>query len=210
VNANSVEWSVWAGTAIDTSKEDQCQDKMKVWRCIFPERVDCQKAMKEAYVPCSQSVIPDLPEYIESAESKATATKVVVDCMTTELNKKYVLNMSHEKLDEYSICTGAVARSKPLNTSVQKALEYSKTLTAGHCGNGTFFRKCYGLSEQACKDAKEKESTACAMKMEAEGGLKSDEASIQEAGRKLTECTLQNLRKTIGASKPKSKDKDCE
>jgi hypothetical protein len=37
-NANIVERRIWIETAIDTIKEDQCQDKMKVWRCIFPER----------------------------------------------------------------------------------------------------------------------------------------------------------------------------
>jgi hypothetical protein len=206
-----VERRIWIEKAINSLKDDLCKDSVKQWRCLFPDRAVCVKAMQEAFVPCSSNVIPDLPEYIDSPETKAQAEKVVTACLATELGRKHILALPREKLDEYNVCTGAMARTKPLNPRLLKALDYSKTLTAGHCSDGSYFRRCYGLSEKDCKDTREKQSLECTMKLETEGQIPKDqESAIQDSGRKITECLLAGMRKELDGKKKKSKAKDCE
>ncbi|MGZ3650171.1 MAG: hypothetical protein ACXVB9_05820 [Bdellovibrionota bacterium] len=206
-----VERRIWIESAIDTIKEEQCEDKIRTWRCLFSERTDCIKAMKAAFLPCSTSVVPDLPEYIDSPETKAQATKVVMDCMTGELTKKYILALPRDKMDEYNVCTGVVARSKPLSANLQKAEDYSKTQTTATCATGGFMRKCFNLPQNVCNDTLAKQQHDCTMKMEADGvSVKKEESAIEEAGRKITDCALSNMRKALDATRKRIKDKDCE
>jgi hypothetical protein len=210
-HAAIVERRIWIETAIDTIKEDMCQDKMKVWRCLWSDRAACIKVMKETFPTCSGTVIPDLPEYIDSDETKAAAFKVVTDCMSAELGRKYVLPLPKEKMDEYNICTGTVARSKPLNPNLQKALDASKDIMKAHCNNGSFYRKCYSMPENSCREMLDKESLACTMKMEADGvSVKPEPEAIKETATTITNCTNAAMRKNLDSTHHKIKDKDCE
>lgn len=211
-SAAIVERRNWIETAAQPLKEEQCQDKMKTWRCVLPDAPACEEAFQVAYNTCAQNVLPDLPEYIDGADTKAQANKILRDCMTTEVAKKYVLPLNKEKMEEYNVCTGVAARSKPLNPTLQKALVYSKTLMAANCANGSFYRKCYALPEGTCTDTVAKHALECTMKMEADGvgaNLKGDETAVQETGRKIVECTLPALRKEFDGTRKKLKDKDC-
>jgi hypothetical protein len=48
------------------------------------------------------------------------------------------------------------------------------------------------------------------MKMEKDGVTPKDETGAEEAGRKVTDCAVQGMRKTFDATHKRLKDKDCE
>lgn len=205
-----MERRIWIERAGPPIFEEQCEDNQKRWRCLFKDRPACKKAIKDAFASCQGNVLPDIPEYIDSADSREKANKVVLDCITVEMTKKYILGLPKEKMDEYNVCTGAVPRSKPLSASLQKALDFSKSQTGASCAAGSYLRKCYSLAEGECKDLVAQQQQDCTMKMEADGAtVKPDDGSIVEAGRKITDCALADARKKAGANRPKSKDKDC-
>ncbi len=204
-----VERRIWIETAIGHIKEDMCKDNMKAWRCLF-EREKCPRAMENAFASCNPNVIPDLPEYIDSDESKERADKVVKDCMTSVLVKKYIAVLTKDKMDEYKVCTGVMARQKPLNPNIQKALDASKALAAPHCANGTYFRKCFSISDKECNNSLAKHHLDCSMKMEADGvKVNGDDTSVQEAAGMISECGRAAMRTEFVVNK-KSGGKDCE
>ncbi|HEY8279653.1 MAG TPA: hypothetical protein VIH99_08520 [Bdellovibrionota bacterium] len=205
-----MERRIWIERAGPPLYEEQCEDEQKRWRCLFKDRKACQKAIKEAFAPCQESVLPDIPEYIEGDHAKEQANKVVLECITVEMTKKHLLNMPKDRMDEYNVCTGTTQRAKPLSASMQKALDFSKLQTGASCANGSYLRKCFSLAESECRDMLAQNQQDCATKMEAEGPkLKDDDRVISDAGRQITDCALADTKKKAGASRPKSKDKDC-
>ena len=205
-----VDRRVWIETASKEIVDEQCDSSQKQTNCIFSKSADCKQELADIFPGCAKNSLPELPEYIEGPETKAQAKKIISDCISTELNKKYVLSMSKERLEEYNICTGAAPRKKPLSANLQKALDFSKTQIARSCADGGFLRKCFSLPEGECKDRLELQQQQCTLKMEAEGiSVKPDESSIQEAGRKITDCTLQEVRKSLDSTRKRLKDKDC-
>jgi hypothetical protein len=149
-----IERRIWIETAVKPLQDETCTPDMKAWHCAFPDRIQCGKVLKELFTAsCSTNLVPDLPEYIDGPESKAQATKLITDCLTTELAKKYLLPLTREKMEEYSVCTGAVARSKPMNPMLTKALDFSKIQTKSTCATGGFMRKCFSVSQAACDEA---------------------------------------------------------
>lgn len=206
-----VERRIWIDTAAKHLQDDLCTPNVKLWHCLFPDRVQCGKNLKELFTAsCGSALLPELPEYIEGPETAAQANKVVTDCLTAELTKKYILPLSREKMEDFNVCTGAVARSKPMNPQLQKALDFSKTQTTATCATGGFMRKCFSLSPAGCADTLSRQQLDCTMKMEKEGVSPKDAASTEEAGRKVTDCALSNMRKALDATHKRAKDKDCE
>ncbi len=200
----------WIEKAFEHIGDAQCDDKYKIWRCLFPAKNDCLKNLKDAYGPCAKYSIPDLPEYINSSETKEQADKVIVSCMTIELSKKYILSLTKEKLTEYNECTGTAPRSKPLNPNMEKAMDFSKTQTGASCAEGSYLRKCFPLTDISCKDLVSKAQLSCTLKLESEGiVVKKEDSSIEEAGRKITDCALFDVKKAVAGSKKKSSDPDC-
>jgi hypothetical protein len=206
-----VERRIWIETAIKPLQEDLCTPDVKAWHCAFPDRIQCGKVLKELFnASCSSNLVPDLPEYIDGPESKAAAMKLVTNCLTTELAKKYLLPLTREKMEDYNVCTGAVARSKPMNPMLTKALDFSKVQTKSTCNAGGFMRKCFSLSQGSCDEALAKEQLDCTMKMEKEGVTPKDDSGAEETGKKVTDCAVQGLRKALDATHKRLKDKDCE
>jgi hypothetical protein len=187
-----------------------CKDAEKAWRCLFPDQGKCYSAIVDIFSVCNPNVIPDLPEYIDDADSLAKADKVVKDCMATALVRKYLVPLSKDKMDEYKVCTGMLPRQKPLNPNLQKAFEISKSNSLPHCASGTYFRNCFTVSEKECDDSITKHCQECSLKMESEGtSVKDDESSLQAAASKISECGFVAMKKEFEAKK-KSKGKDCE
>ena len=210
-HASIVERRIWIDSAAGSIKDELCGEKIKTWRCLFPKPSECKNAVHEAFSNCSGKVLPDLPEYIQDEASKNQANQVVVGCLNEELARKHVISLPREKLDEYNICTGSVQKAKTLPPNLQKALDFSKSQTGGTCANGAFYRKCYNLSENFCMELLGKKQMGCVAKMEDEGvSVKSDDSSIQDAGKKITDCSLQELRKDLDVSRKRIKDKDCD
>jgi hypothetical protein len=201
----------WIENSIKPLQEELCMPEVKLWHCLFPERAQCSKVLKEFFTTsCSTAIVPDLPEYIDGPETKAKANKVVTDCLTTELTKKYILPLSHSKMDEFSECTGAVPRSKPMNPYLVKALEFSKSQTMSTCAADGFMQKCFTLSEAACNEILQRQQLDCTMNMEKEGVAPKDDLAAQDSGRKATDCALSKMRTLLTATHKRAKDKDCE
>ena len=206
-----VERRIWIETAVKQLQEDTCTPEVKAWHCAFPDRIHCGKVLKELFTAsCSTNLVPDLPEYIDGPETKAQAMKLITDCLTTEMAKKYLLPLTREKMEDYNICTGAVARSKPMNPMLLKALDFSKTQTKNTCAAGGFMRKCFSLPQGTCDDSLSHQQLDCTMKMEKEGVTPKDEGAADEVGRKITDCAVQAMRKSLDATRKRAKDKDCE
>lgn len=205
-----MERRLWAEQKTGEIDEDQCGEKMKQWRCVFPQKPDCLKAMKDVGGYCRGQVVPDLPEYIDSDSSLATAKKVYLECVATEFSKRYILPLPKDKMDVYNECTGVTPRSKPLSVGFQKAMEYSKTQTTYSCLADGYLRKCFGYSEADCNSLVSKAQLDCTMRFEGEGQkVKDEQNAIEGAGRKITDCALADARKTASSTRKKSSGKDC-
>ncbi len=207
---NMIERRIWIEQAAKEIEEEQCEEKQKQWRCVFPDKQACIKAMREGGNYCRVHVVPDLPEYVDGEDGLAKATKVVLECLALEFSKKHLVGMPKHKLDAYNECTGLTPRSKPLGVGFQKALDFSKTQTTFTCAEDGFIRKCFGLNDAACKDLVSKAQLDCTMQMEASGQkVKDEEPAIQEAGKKITDCALADARAAAAKARKKSKHKDC-
>jgi hypothetical protein len=205
-----IERRIWIEKAFEGIGDAQCSDKIKTWRCLFPYRENCMKELKVAYDACARNSLPELPEYIDGPETKAQASKVIVECITAEIAKSHIIQLSKEKMQEYNECTGAAARTKPFSPNLQKAQEFSGTQLGYTCSDGSYIRKCFTINEASCKDELNKGQRDCTMKMETEGiSIKSEDSAIQEVGRKITDCALANLKKAVAGLKKKSSDKEC-
>jgi|GEM_PF-5005430 len=208
---NMMERRIWVEQAGNEIENDQCGEKQKQWRCVFPDKNECIKAMREAGKFCRGHVLPELPEYVDGEEGLAQASKVLVECLSLEFSKKHLVGMAKDKLEAYNECTGVTPRSKPLSVGLQKAMEFSKTQTNFTCAGDGYIRKCFGYSEEDCKALLAKSQLGCTMKMEAEGKkVKDEEPAIQEGGKKITECALADARDAAGKARKKTSNKDCQ
>jgi hypothetical protein len=208
--ATMVERRIWIEHASKEIEDDQCGEKQKQWRCVFPEKNDCIREMREAGKYCRVQVVPDLPEYVDGEEGLATAKKVVIECLALKFSEKHLVGMPQDKLAAYNECTGVTPRSKPLSVGLQKALDFSKTQTNFTCASDGYIRKCFGYSEADCKSLVAKSQQDCTMRMEAEGKkVKDEEPAIQEGGKKITECALADARDSAGKTHKKTNAKGC-
>jgi len=206
-----MERRIWIEQKGKEIEQDQCAENQKQWRCVFPEKKDCEKAMRELGTFCAGTLIPDLPEYVDGDEGQAKATQIVVQCLALEFSKKYLIGMPKDKLEVYNECTGVTPRSKPLSQNLQKAMDFSKSQITFTCASDGHLRKCFGYSENECNALLKKTQLDCTMRWEAEGKtVGKDESAIQEAGKKITDCTLGDARQAAAKARKKSKHKDCE
>lgn len=207
-----VERRNWLEKGVAETAIDQCKDEKKQWRCIFTERTACEAGMLELSKACKTSLLPDLPEYIDSAATKERAQKVVVECLSAEFTKKHLIGLSKEKMDDYNVCTGVAQRRRPLSPGIVKAQEFSSTQLVFTCAADGFLRRCHaGVNEGECKGLIDRVQTDCAMRFEDEGVKvgKDNTAQIQEAGKKITDCALADAKKELSATRPKSSRPDC-
>lgn len=205
-----MERRIWVEKYGNEIENDQCGEKQKQWRCVFPEKNDCIKAMREAGNYCRGHVLPDLQEYVDGEEGVNQATKVLVECLAMEFSKKHLVGMPQDKLEAYNECTGVTPRSKPLSVGLQKAMDFSKTQTNFTCTSDGYIRKCFGYNEADCKSLLAKSQLGCTMRMEAEGKKVKDEGpAIEEGGKKITECALADAREAAAKSRKRTKHKDC-
>ena len=207
---NMMERRIWVEQQTKEVEESQCEEKMKQWRCVFSEKPECIKQMKEAGKFCRGHVVPDLPEYVDGAEGVEAASKIYVECLATEISKKHILPMRKEQMDAYNECTGVTPRSKPMSAGLQKAMDFSKTQTTFTCNADGYLRKCFGYSESDCAALLSKAQLDCTMSWEAEGKkVKDEQPAIEEAGKKITDCALAGARATAAKARKKASHKDC-
>jgi hypothetical protein len=206
-----MERRIWVEQKGKDVEKEQCEDSQKQWRCIFPVKKDCEGAMRELGKYCGNHVIPDLPEYVDSEETTAKAKQVLIQCLALEFSKKHLIGLPKDKMTAYNECTGVTPRSKPLNPNLQRAMDFSKSQLSFTCAADGYMRKCFGYDEKDCNNMLSKTHLACTMRWETEGKkVAPEEAAVQEAGKKITDCTLAEARATAAKERKKSAHKDCQ